>query len=126
MRAENLVNCPSCGATLVAGMRFCRMCGYRLGEGVEEYAATQLFDRPPATAPQAPPATDPFAPKAPWGAQPMAPFQPGASFQSPTAPLQQGQGAAGSAWTAACAPKRAGWMWTLIIIVSLVILGVGV
>ena len=25
-------------------MRFCRYCGYRLGEGVEEYAATRLFD----------------------------------------------------------------------------------
>jgi membrane-associated protease RseP (regulator of RpoE activity) len=36
--------CPSCGATLVDGMRFCRMCGYRLGEGLAEYVETVRFD----------------------------------------------------------------------------------
>jgi membrane-associated protease RseP (regulator of RpoE activity) len=45
--------CPSCRAVMVQGMRFCRMCGYRLGEGIEEYAATRRFDgnAPPVTAP---------------------------------------------------------------------------
>lgn len=37
------VACPSCRAPLVHGMRFCRQCGYRLGEGVEEYAETRRF-----------------------------------------------------------------------------------
>ncbi|HEV7906115.1 MAG TPA: PDZ domain-containing protein [Pyrinomonadaceae bacterium] len=37
--------CPSCGAALVDGMRFCRMCGYRLGEGMAEYVETVRFDR---------------------------------------------------------------------------------
>lgn len=49
------VACPSCRTPLVAGMRFCRMCGYRLGEGLEEYAATRRFSgdipfAPPPTA----------------------------------------------------------------------------
>lgn len=39
--------CPSCGAALVDGMRFCRMCGYRLGEGLAEYVETERFDRMP-------------------------------------------------------------------------------
>ncbi|HZH32614.1 MAG TPA: PDZ domain-containing protein [Pyrinomonadaceae bacterium] len=37
--------CPSCGVELVAGMRFCRACGYRLGEGMAEYVETVRFDR---------------------------------------------------------------------------------
>lgn len=37
--------CPSCGAPLVDGMRFCRMCGHRLGEGLAEYVETVRFDR---------------------------------------------------------------------------------
>jgi membrane-associated protease RseP (regulator of RpoE activity) len=37
--------CPSCGVALVAGMRFCRSCGYRLGEGMAEYVETVRFDR---------------------------------------------------------------------------------
>ena len=37
--------CPSCGVALVDGMRFCRMCGYRLGEGMAEYVETVRFDQ---------------------------------------------------------------------------------
>jgi membrane-associated protease RseP (regulator of RpoE activity) len=37
--------CPSCGVELVGGMRFCRACGYRLGEGMAEYVETVRFDR---------------------------------------------------------------------------------
>src|SRR5215210_6325650 len=75
MRAENMVNCPSCGATLVAGLRFCRRCGYRLGEGVEEYVPTQRFDASsmPTAAPPAP-GTDPFQARQTWGAAPIQPF----------------------------------------------------
>lgn len=116
-RGEGNTACPSCRAALVAGMRFCRMCGYRLGEGVEEYAATQIFDRPPATAAQQPPATDPFAPRAAWGAQPIQPVQPAAPFR-PAAP-------AGWNLSAAYSPKRAGW-WTWIIIALVLMTAAGV
>lgn len=118
MRAENLemVNCPSCGATLVAGLRFCRMCGYRLGEGVEEYVATQLLD--PAAPPRAAqPATDPFAPRQTWGAAPLQPA--GAS------PLRKQNDTSAWSWAGACNPKRGGWlMWVILIIVLATAAGV--
>ena len=37
--AETVI-CPSCGAEIARGMRFCRLCGYRLGEGLAEYVET--------------------------------------------------------------------------------------
>lgn len=42
---SNPQTCPSCGTPLVGGMRFCRACGYRLGEGMAEYVETVRFDR---------------------------------------------------------------------------------
>src|SRR5918997_5253409 len=45
MTATEAQTCPSCGAALVDGMRFCRMCGYRLGEGMAEYVETVRFDQ---------------------------------------------------------------------------------
>jgi membrane-associated protease RseP (regulator of RpoE activity) len=114
MRAENIVNCPSCGASLVAGLRFCRMCGYRLGEGVEEFVATQRFDAASMpTAPAAPPATDPFQARQTWGAAPMQPFgAPGA--------IQQPQGVT-SKLAKACRPARGGWwLWVIIGLVILI------
>jgi len=122
MRAENneTVNCPSCGATLVAGLRFCRMCGYRLGEGVEEFVATQRFDASsmPAAAAAAPPATDPFAPRQTWGAAPMQPIQ---TFGA-TSALNQPQPATGAVgWAKSCANRRGGWwLWLTIAIVLLI------
>src|SRR5436309_12838363 len=52
-----VVACPNCQAGLVRGMRFCRRCGYRLGEGLAEYNETMRFDgRPPMpVVPYAPP-----------------------------------------------------------------------
>lgn len=121
MRAENTVNCPSCGATLVAGLRFCRMCGYRLGEGVEEYVATQRFDAasmPTAAAP--PPATDPFNARQTWGAAPMQPVRP---FGAPSAPGGQQEQGVTSRLSKMCRPARGGWwLW---VIIGLVILIVG-
>ncbi|HEX8282353.1 MAG TPA: PDZ domain-containing protein [Pyrinomonadaceae bacterium] len=125
MRAENTdtVNCPSCGATLVAGLRFCRMCGYRLGEGVEEFVATQRFDAasmPPMASPAAP-NTDPFAPRQTWGmapVQPVQPIQPFGATSSLNAPRQAG---AVSGWAKSCAPKRGGWwLWLMIALVLLI------
>jgi S1-C subfamily serine protease len=49
------VSCPNCQAALVRGMRFCRMCGYRLDEGLADCVETMRFDGalpvPPAYAP---------------------------------------------------------------------------
>ena len=64
--------CPGCRATMLRGMRFCRFCGYRLGEGVEEYAETIRLPgsaRPQAraTAEAGPQATTTGLPNA-WGA----------------------------------------------------------
>jgi len=40
-RAETeTVTCPNCRAEIARGMRFCRLCGYRLGEGLAEYVET--------------------------------------------------------------------------------------
>jgi membrane-associated protease RseP (regulator of RpoE activity) len=122
MRAENreTVNCPSCGATLVVGLRFCRMCGYRLGEGVEEYVPTQRLDAASMpTAAQQPPATDPFASRQNWGpVQPIRPFGATTTLNSP-----QGAGAP-SMWAKACRPVRGGWWtWITILIVLMVVGG---
>ncbi|MDT7541095.1 MAG: serine protease Do [Acidobacteriota bacterium] len=40
-------NCPSCLAGLLPGMRFCRACGFRLGEGIAEYTETVRLDGMP-------------------------------------------------------------------------------
>lgn len=42
--AVEQLTCPNCHAGLLRGMRFCRSCGFRLGEGVAEYVETMRFD----------------------------------------------------------------------------------
>src|SRR6266446_4425151 len=59
-QSGNIV-CAQCGAPMPKGMRFCRSCGNRLGEGPAEYTETVRF-------PNAPVAT---------GARFTAPFTPG-------------------------------------------------
>jgi hypothetical protein len=116
MRAENaeIVNCPSCGAGLIPGLRFCRMCGYRLGEGLDEYVPTQRLDPSARTAAPPRPNTDPFDPRQTWGAAPVQPIRPFG------APAEQG-GVTSSLWSKARAPKRGGWwMWLTIAIILLV------
>ena len=44
--------CSQCGAPMPAGMRFCRACGHRLGEGPAEYTETVRFPNATATGPQ--------------------------------------------------------------------------
>jgi membrane-associated protease RseP (regulator of RpoE activity) len=54
------VVCTQCGAPMPEGMRFCRSCGQRLGEGPEEYTKTERF--PNATVAAAGRATTQFVP----------------------------------------------------------------
>ena len=57
--APDTLSCPNCHAALLRGMRFCRACGYRLGEGSAEYTETVRFDgaMPPARVAAAGPQT---------------------------------------------------------------------
>ncbi len=41
--------CPNCRALMPNGMRFCRLCGFRLGEGIEEYTETVRLGNNPQT-----------------------------------------------------------------------------
>lgn len=123
MQGENVgtVTCPSCGAMLVAGLRFCRMCGYRLGEGVEEYIPTQRFDpaAPPVGVAPAP-GTDPFAPRQTWGVGPMQPVQPMQPLGAVSPANDSTFGLAN-----ACARKSGNWwLWIIIAVVILTAAGV--
>ena len=44
--------CKNCHSMMPVGLRFCRNCGYRLGEGVQEYVETVRF--PPGSGAAAP------------------------------------------------------------------------
>src|SRR3954468_3092940 len=67
--------CPNCHTLMPSELRFCRACGCRLGEGVEEYTETVRFDGAQATgraaraktASAAPPLTSPAGVRE-WGA----------------------------------------------------------
>ncbi|HEX8163719.1 MAG TPA: PDZ domain-containing protein [Pyrinomonadaceae bacterium] len=48
------VTCPSCRAQMAREMRFCRVCGFRLGEGLAEYVETVRLDGVPFTPPAQP------------------------------------------------------------------------
>lgn len=77
--------CSECGAPMPQGMRFCRACGHRLGEGPAEYTETVRFPHAPSTGPQG-------APFAPNYAAPLA-QQPGAGF-----PYKKKRRISGMAW----------------------------
>lgn len=47
--------CSECGAPMPQGMRFCRACGHRLGEGPAEYTETVRFPHATAMGPQGTP-----------------------------------------------------------------------
>jgi len=67
--AAGAVTCPNCSAELVGGMRFCRLCGYRLGEGLAEYVETVRLNSSDAAA-FMPPAAGAVTFSAPGGAAP--------------------------------------------------------
>jgi len=106
------VTCPNCRAEMVAGLRFCRRCGFRLGEGVEEFTETRRFDG--KTPPFAPPAAATkdapnFAANQTWTAAPLAAAAP----HTPARPDAAGQQGAGGfkSW-------RMGWFgWVVLTLV---------
>jgi membrane-associated protease RseP (regulator of RpoE activity) len=50
-KAEEITICPNCHVAMPSALRFCRSCGFRLGEGLAEYTETvRLPNRPVATA----------------------------------------------------------------------------
>lgn len=48
--SHDAAKCPNCGALMPAELRFCRACGCRMGEGLEEYNETMRFDDAAQTA----------------------------------------------------------------------------
>jgi membrane-associated protease RseP (regulator of RpoE activity) len=68
----SVTNCGNCHLPMPAGLRFCRNCGYRLGEGAAEYTETVRFqnvppgmlpnNNAPLAAPYAPPSGRPYVP----------------------------------------------------------------
>jgi S1-C subfamily serine protease len=133
MQNENLAHgaphviCPNCHTALTAGLRFCRMCGYRLGEGTEEYSETRRFDgrTPPVVgfANDASKGADPFtaqAAQAPWGAaplQPVAPFAPTLPAASGALPANRWRGGV----------SRMGWVgWVVLSLAIFLAIGFAV
>lgn len=96
--AEEITICPNCHVAMPSALRFCRSCGFRLGEGLAEYTETvRLPNRPVATAPSA------AANTAGNGAA-----QPGPATWAPIAPVQPAQPLAGqaSAFIDKCGKKQ--------------------
>ncbi len=101
------LRCLSCHATMIRGMRFCRLCGYRLGEGIEEFAQTRRFDGSPPPPSSARPTATAATPSATAGARawetmtpPLAPLM---SMHSPSpmqTPMRKGSRACrrGTSW----------------------------
>lgn len=83
MNAEEITICPNCHVQMPSILRFCRSCGFRLGEGVAEYVETvRLPNKPPTSQPNGSAAGAPQ-----FGANVWAPL-------APAAPLHQPAGAA--------------------------------
>jgi membrane-associated protease RseP (regulator of RpoE activity) len=112
---------------LPRGMRFCRACGYRLGEGLDEYVETVRLK--PRVSAEARPSTatangssnsknDPFQPQS-WGA--MA-AQQAADAQKVTGRVSS----KASKWNCAGGGRKMNWMlWIIIAIVTISVTGGG-
>jgi DUF4097 and DUF4098 domain-containing protein YvlB len=81
-------HCNSCGTELLAGQRFCRICGAPVSEAQREELPTKIFpgERQAAAAASAPANTAPQSPRP--GTDPFTPFQQGTA-QYPPAPQQR-------------------------------------
>lgn len=114
--------CPNCRTLMPSEMRFCRACGCRLGEGVEEYTETVRFDNAPRTARERKSKTatpvPPIAP--PLGARDWASFAHNTGGQAIRATAM-----GLSRWRVGRACKRVPkWMiWVLLPIFAVTILG---
>lgn len=106
----DVLGCPSCQAVMWQGMRFCRQCGYRLGEGVEDYAETQRFDGLRPTAPTVPHLSSTFGVGAPGLQGASAPAATKATSRGGSDKFQSTQ-----LWKK-CQPGRRRWMWWMILI----------
>lgn len=102
------------------GLRFCRMCGFRLGEGVEEYTATRRFDAKPS-APAAAPTTNlgagtPFDMPGAWGA--VTPVSPADTSlgEKPNSPFRKLASVSG--------PVRSNWIVTLVLLMVVLTAGI--
>lgn len=84
-QAEEITICPNCHVAMPRTLRFCRSCGFRLGEGIAEYTETvRLPNRPAASAQQG-------------AAASAATAQTGANNWAPIAPVQPAQPLMGQA-----------------------------
>jgi membrane-associated protease RseP (regulator of RpoE activity) len=83
-QAEEITICPNCHVAMPRALRFCRSCGFRLGEGIAEYTETvRLPNQPRASAQQASAAN--------------TAAQPGANTWAPITPVQTAQPLMGQA-----------------------------
>ena len=97
-QAEEITICPNCHVAMPRALRFCRSCGFRLGEGIAEYTDTvRLPNRPTAAAQQGSTAS-------------AAAAQTGANTWAPIAPIQPMQPLMGqaSAFIDKCNKKQGG------------------
>lgn len=108
--------CPKCRAEMVGGMRFCRFCGYRLGEGVEEFAETRLLEPDAPRRAQTPtqPQPQPTVTAQEWGATPTASHDSSASAANTprlkTSSLPSA-GAGQKHWVKSlCRPTKRNWL----------------
>ena len=88
-QAEEITICPNCHVAMPRTLRFCRSCGFRLGEGLAEYTETvRLPNKPAASAQQGATASAAAASTA---------GQAGANTWAPIAPVQPAQPLMGKA-----------------------------
>ncbi len=82
-------HCKNCGTELLAGQRFCRMCGASISESQREELPTKIFqgERQKAAGPQTHTAPQSAKP----GTDPFSPFQQGTAPQTPHPPAPQSQ-----------------------------------
>jgi len=78
VNAEEITICPNCHVQMPSILRFCRSCGFRLGEGVAEYVETVRLPNQPTSTPNASAAGAPQ-----FGANVWAPLAPAAPLQQP-------------------------------------------
>lgn len=117
--AEAVTICPNCHVPMPSMMRFCRSCGFRLGEGVAEYAETVRLPKPASTANATGPAQTGAAAYGQNDWAPMAPVSPAAGppVGQASARLGPGQNRLGG--------RRAPWIvWVVLgVIVASVTMG---